>query len=664
MNKIKIVSFFILILISIFLIANSIQDNFARFYMRGFNSVSEQIRVNLEFKNKTVLYEIPVCYNDFCKNMQPAAHFNTYFSTFDRHDIANQNEIIKNVSINLPYDNFNYVNNIEALDIYIGTKHKHFENGELKPELRFLNSSEGIQKEFISLNIPIDNSKGVLNNISVIFLSFFHTPKYFILSYIFLFGAFLIFYHGKEKIKFRFNHWVIFSAIVALSIFLRAQNMLYHPLWIDEIYTKTVALDSFKSIFQDPGNPPLFYFLEYIFSRIFGNSDFSLKFLPLIFGVLFVIGTYFIFKKSSNNLALFASFLASINTVAIYHSQEARGYSLCMALSIFSVYFLFRYLEKQNLKNLVFYSIILIAMINTNYLLMIFAFFNFLWGLIKLNKRRDFILANFVAALSILPYFIVSFKAAILSDFNAWMNESAYEIFSYITQAYFSNFIVLTLLFSIFLINLIFSFLLKKEADKEKTELIQYLSFTFLGTLFAAIIISIFIKPVISGRTITALYGILFLIETVTIASILKFNKKQFCFYSLFAIILTLTTTSMGEIIALRNLDNLNDYMEFVYYDASKYHQKGYKIFAINIEDEKFINGYPKTKALDYINWNTLKINNGAVFEINSKDYSEKQRKTVIYIHQLGVDFNKLYETPYFKSYATNSLLHGKIVFD
>ena len=67
---------------------------------------------------------------------------------------------------------------------------------------------------------------------------------------------------------------------------------------------------------------------------------------------------------------------------------------------------------------------------------------------------------------------------------------------------------------------------------------------------------------------------------------------------------------------------------------------------------------------LDYINWHTLKINNGAVFEINPKDYTKNQRKTVIYVHQLGIDFNKLYPISYFKVQTTNSLLQGKIVFD
>ena len=663
MAKIKIISFFIFILIAIFLITNSIQNNFARLSMRGFNSICETIGVNLEFKNKLELYNIPICYNNFCKNMQPTAHFNSYFSTLDRNDINNQNEIIKNISIYFPIDNFNYIKNINSIDIYIGTKHSHLESSDLTPVIRPLVSSQG-EKEFLSIDIALDNSKGILNNITTIFLSFFHNPKYFTGAYFFLFLSFLIFYFNKEKIKFRFNHNLILVLIILLSIFLRMQNILYHPLWIDEIYTKTVAISSFISIFQDAGNPPLFYFIEFIFTKIFGNSDFALRFMPLIFGVLFVYGIYLIFEKSSKNLALFASFLASINTIAIYHSQEARGYSLCMALSVFSIYFLFKYIEKPTFKNLVFYFFCAIALLNSNYFLMIFGFFNFLWGLMKLDKKRDFLLANLFITLSVVPYFIISLKTALSSDFNAWMNESAKEIFSYITQAYFTNFAILILIFSIFLINLIFSFILKKEADFKKTELTQFIAFSFFSTLLCAILISIFIKPIISGRTITALYGLLFIIEIIVIVSILNFNKKQFCSYSIFALILTLLITSMGEIIALRTLDNLNNYMNYIAQDAPKYHQKGYKIYAINIEDERFLNAYPNTKMLDYINWHTLKINNGAVFEINPKDYTKNQRKTVIYVHQLGIDFNKLYPISYFKVQTTNSLLQGKIVFD
>lgn len=89
-------------------------------------------------------------------------------------------------------------------------------------------------------------------------------------------------------------------------------------------------------------SPPFHYIFMFLWIRLFGDSELSVRMPPLVFGIVSILLTYtlasrFIGKKG----ALLTSFLLCVSPVHIWYSQEARPYSgtlFFLLLAIFSYY--------------------------------------------------------------------------------------------------------------------------------------------------------------------------------------------------------------------------------------------------------------------------------------------------------------------------------------
>ena len=93
-------------------------------------------------------------------------------------------------------------------------------------------------------------------------------------------------------------------------------------------------------------HPPLYYYLLHFWRGVFGSSEFALRSLSAVLGVLLVGLTFLIGRKAfSAGVGLLAAFVAAINPFQIYYSQEARMYMLLAVIGAAATFFLLRLLE-------------------------------------------------------------------------------------------------------------------------------------------------------------------------------------------------------------------------------------------------------------------------------------------------------------------------------
>lgn len=154
-----------------------------------------------------------------------------------------------------------------------------------------------------------------------------------------------------KKNKFKF---LLFSTF-CVGIALRLYNINKFSFWYDEVISIFISKKIFKFLFMYPlfeATPPFFFILLKIWLCFGQEGEFILRLLPLIFGVLSILGIYKIGKLLFNRkIGLISAFMISISPFHVYYSQELRAYSLITFLSMASMFFLIKAL-KENRPNL------------------------------------------------------------------------------------------------------------------------------------------------------------------------------------------------------------------------------------------------------------------------------------------------------------------------
>lgn len=144
--------------------------------------------------------------------------------------------------------------------------------------------------------------------------------------------------------------------IAIIGFFLRLINLGAEPFWGDEILSLDITrtyLQDIKGLFEYLKaveiHPPLYYLLQNIWIKLFGISEFSIRFLSVLFGVgVIVLGYYagkILFK--SERIGLTAAFIIAILPMQIELSQDARPYIIFCFFGLLSLIFLWKYLEEK-----------------------------------------------------------------------------------------------------------------------------------------------------------------------------------------------------------------------------------------------------------------------------------------------------------------------------
>jgi len=144
----------------------------------------------------------------------------------------------------------------------------------------------------------------------------------------------------------RFSPIVVLLFLVFLAFFLYTFRLDYQSLWYDEgfsVYLARMGLGEITSRTAHDIHPPFYYYLLHLWVLVFGSTEFSLRFLSAIFGVLSVPLIWAVGKRLlGENSGLLSAALVTISPLFLWYSQEARMYTLVTFLCLLSTYLLLR----------------------------------------------------------------------------------------------------------------------------------------------------------------------------------------------------------------------------------------------------------------------------------------------------------------------------------
>jgi mannosyltransferase len=141
------------------------------------------------------------------------------------------------------------------------------------------------------------------------------------------------------------------AALALLGAALRFARIGAQGFWFDEGNTALLVHLSpgrmLGLIPQSESTPPLYYGVAWVWARVFGFAEAGLRSLSALAGVVTIPVAYATGKKLiSRRVGLIAAALTACSPLLIWYSQEARSYSLLVALSAVSLLSLAYALER------------------------------------------------------------------------------------------------------------------------------------------------------------------------------------------------------------------------------------------------------------------------------------------------------------------------------
>jgi uncharacterized membrane protein len=136
--------------------------------------------------------------------------------------------------------------------------------------------------------------------------------------------------------------YIIPLVVFMLAFVIRSYRLSQNPLWLDEIYGYLLASQGLPKIFLnslgDP-HPPLYYILQWMTTGCGAwNSEWGLRWFPLLTGALTVPLVYLIADKLTNRLGAFiAAIIFAISPMHVFYSQESRSYAFVTFLAAISM---------------------------------------------------------------------------------------------------------------------------------------------------------------------------------------------------------------------------------------------------------------------------------------------------------------------------------------
>ena len=137
--------------------------------------------------------------------------------------------------------------------------------------------------------------------------------------------------------------WVSVALITAIGAGLRF-TFLDHSYWVDEVVTSDLVEGPFvamlRAIPHAESTPPLYYILAWIWSRVVGADEASVRSLSALFGTLTIPICYASTRTLvSHRAGVIVAALAAVNPLLVWYSQEARAYGLYILLGALSFLF-------------------------------------------------------------------------------------------------------------------------------------------------------------------------------------------------------------------------------------------------------------------------------------------------------------------------------------
>jgi mannosyltransferase len=128
--------------------------------------------------------------------------------------------------------------------------------------------------------------------------------------------------------------WWPLLAILLLAAALRLSTLGLQSFWYDEAFTPVHVLRSslgatLHNVVHTENTPPLWYVLEWGFSRVLGSGVVALRLLSALAGIATVAAAWAIGSDlAGRRAAIVTAALVAVNPLFVWYSQEARAYAL------------------------------------------------------------------------------------------------------------------------------------------------------------------------------------------------------------------------------------------------------------------------------------------------------------------------------------------------
>jgi hypothetical protein len=201
---------------------------------------------------------------------------------------------------------------------------------------------------------------------------------------------------GDVQTQYVTRKWGLLGLIL-LAFALRVYSLGRWELWFDETASYAIAVKSIpdllaytRTAIQE--HPPGYYLLLHFWMQRVGSSEFALRYLSVLAGVVFVPLIYrFAARLFSAGVGFWAAFVAAISPFAVSYAQEARMYTLLGLLALLSMYVFWRMLREDGWGMWWIWGGLTLAGMLTHYLFALLiiaqnAFVLFLWS--GLGRRR------------------------------------------------------------------------------------------------------------------------------------------------------------------------------------------------------------------------------------------------------------------------------------
>lgn len=184
------------------------------------------------------------------------------------------------------------------------------------------------------------------------------------------------------------SKYILLSLVVILGSALRVYG-LDRSLWLDEVVSVNQQRDIWGLV-TGAHHQPLHYIILHFF-MLFGNDEFTVRLYSVIFGVLSILLIYKVGELffGRPREGLIGAFLLSISTMHIRHSQEARYYSLCMFLSLLSLFLFYKAIKENGKKLWIGFILSTILCAFTHYYLLFIPLVEMLFFAFMLIKNRS-----------------------------------------------------------------------------------------------------------------------------------------------------------------------------------------------------------------------------------------------------------------------------------
>ncbi|MGB3905269.1 MAG: glycosyltransferase family 39 protein [Anaerolineae bacterium] len=213
--------------------------------------------------------------------------------------------------------------------------------------------------------------------------------------------------------------------LVLVAFALRLYKLDYQPLRGDESFGIQFAAHSWSWLLSNMAwlepLPPLYYSFLHCWMQVAGQSEFTTRFLSLLFGVLTVPLIYLLGRSLGRPRAgVLAAFLMAINPFQVWHAQDVRNYTVWLALSMAALAFLLRAVREQRARYWAGYAgVTLLGLYTQYYELFMLLFHNlfFLSLLLARSRRREILRSSARALLA--TWLVVQATLGML--YGAWL---------------------------------------------------------------------------------------------------------------------------------------------------------------------------------------------------------------------------------------------------